>query len=117
MKEKKIKGKWWDISVDGEMKEIQAKKGTWELDPAGYFLIKVNREAETIEVGFCTNDHKLRAKIVGKHPIELYYTLVREGMITRLDHAADVGVELQKAYLALKNNLEYVQDSELALSG
>ena len=54
---------------------------------------------------------------MGKHPIELYYTLVREGMISRLDHAADVGVELQKAYLALKNNLEYVQDSELALSG
>ena len=31
----------------------------------------------------------------------------------RMDHAAYLGRELQKAYIALKNNLEYVQDDEL----
>ncbi|MBL7160297.1 MAG: hypothetical protein ISS93_00400 [Candidatus Aenigmarchaeota archaeon] len=115
MGEEKIAGKWWDISVAEGMKEFQAERGEWVLDPNGYFLIRVNHQDGTIEVGFCTNDHKLRAKITGKHPIEIYFTLIKEGMISRLDHAADMGVELEKAYLALKRGLEYVQDSELEL--
>jgi len=111
----KIKGKWSDISVESGAKTIQAKKSPWVLDEKGYFLIRVNQEQQQIEVGYCTNDHKLKAKVVGKHPIEICHTLIREGMVSRLDHAADLGIELEKAYLALKHGTEYVQDSEITI--
>ncbi|MEA3346473.1 MAG: DUF4346 domain-containing protein [Candidatus Auribacterota bacterium] len=34
-------------------------------------------------------------------------------MVSRLDHAAYLGKEIEKAIIALKNELLYVQDKEL----
>ena len=38
---------------------------------------------------------------------------IREKYISSLQHAGDMGIELCKAELALKNNLNYVQDKDL----
>jgi dihydropteroate synthase len=111
----KIKGKWRDISAPDKIKEIRASKEKWVQDPAGYLLIRINRKTKSIEAGFCTNNHNLSLKVVGKHPIDIYHTLIKHGLISRLDHAADIGVELEKAYLALKYGLNYTQDSELKI--
>ena len=113
---KKLKG-FQQIEVEDNIEEFQATYSPreWKQDPIGYFLIKLNRENQTIEVGFCNNEHKVIKKIIGKHPIEIYYTLIRNNLISKLEHAADMGVELEKAYIALKNNLEYIQDVELPL--
>ena len=116
-KEKKIKGKWWDISVPEKIDEIEAKRCIpWKQDPAGYFLIKVDCEGQKIELALCNNEHKIVKKIVGKHPIEIYQTLIKQGMISQMDHAADMGVELEKAFIALRQGIKYVQDSELDFS-
>ena len=40
---------------------------------------------------------------------------VREKYISSLQHAADMGIELCKAELALKNDLKYIQDKDLTL--
>ena len=43
-------------------------------------------------------------------------TLIKEKIIYQaLQHAGDMGIELCKAELALKNNLNYVQDKDLNL--
>ena len=56
-------------------------------------------------------------KVSGNKPIDIYQTILnKEKLDIRKDHASYLGRELQKAYLALKNNLEYVQDDELNLN-
>ena len=87
------------------------------LDDAGYFLIKLYRKNKSIVVGFCKERNKISLKIVGKKPIDIYHTIInKEKLPIRKDHAAYLGKELQKAYIALKYNLEYVQDKELDFS-
>ena len=51
--------------------------------------------------------------IKGKSAIEIVNTLIREGFISSLQHAADMGIELQKAELSLKYGFKYVQDKDL----
>ena len=55
------------------------------------------------------------AIITGNTAIEIVNTLIREKYISTLQHAADMGIELCKAELALKNKLDYVQDKDLEI--
>ena len=92
----------------------------WVMDPKGYFLIAIDRKNNLLRVGYCkfsklgnspVND--MVAEIEGKTAIEIVNTLIKENYISSLQHAADMGIELSKAELALKNNLNYVQDKDL----
>jgi len=86
----------------------------WRLDPKGYFLIRVNKELGKIEAAYCDiKENKVRKILRGDTSIEVYTAILKEDLITMLDHACDVGVELEKAYRALKEGREYTQDSEL----
>tara|TARA_B100000029_G_scaffold378342_1_gene373080 strand:- start:266 stop:553 length:288 start_codon:yes stop_codon:yes gene_type:complete len=93
------------------------------MDPKGYFLINVDRERKIIRVGYCIfsklgNDpiHDMISEITGKNALEIVNTLIREKYISSLQHAADMGIELHKAEIALKYNLEYIQDSDIKIS-
>lgn len=46
----------------------------------------------------------------GATPTALYATVIAEGLISRLDHAAYIGRELARAEHALRTGGEYVQD-------
>ncbi len=85
------------------------------MDEKGYFLIRVNQDEKEIEVAFCSELNKIAATITGTKPLEIYQTIIKQGFISRMDHAAYLGRELQKAYLALQKNIPYVQDDELNL--
>ena len=90
------------------------------MDPKGYFLIAIDREKKLLKVGQCTF-RKLGKKrvsdmvsiISGKTAIEIVNTLIRNKYISSCQHAADMGIELCKAELALRYNLNYVQDKNL----
>lgn len=87
------------------------------IDGKNYFLIRLDRENKNIEVGFCKEKNKVVLKVTGKKPVDIYQTMInKEKLPIRKDHAAYLGRELQKAYIALKNDLEYVQDEELDLN-
>jgi len=115
-----IKGKWWDIKKEGAMPVIPAKYDRlkdWKMDPKGYFLIKIYPETKEIGAGFTTSpDNILRAEIRGKTALEVVNTIIREEMISSLQHAADMGIELCKAEIALKKGIKYVQDDPLDLN-
>ena len=92
------------------------------MDPKGYFLIDIDKENMMLRVGYCeftklgnnpVND--MVAIISGTTAIEIVNTLIRENYISSLQHAADMGIELCKAELALKYNLKYTQDKDLIL--
>ena len=87
----------------------------WKMDLLGYFLIRVNKEDKLLELGFCKENNVIDVIITGKIPQEIYYTAIKKNLLSKLEHAAYLGKELEKAYLALKYNLKYVQDEELKL--
>lgn len=102
-------------------KNVKVIKGSyhkykdWHMDEKGYFLIRINKEKKEIELGFCKKSNIVELIIIGKNPQEIYYTAVKEKLMSRMEHAAYLGKELEKAYLALKYDLEYVQDEELII--
>jgi len=119
-----IKGRWYDINNKVE-KRITAKYHKikdWVMDPKGYFLIAVDKKNDLLRVGYCkftklgnspVND--MVAEVTGKTAIEIVNTLIKEQYISSLQHAADMGIELCKAELALKYNLQYIQDKDLII--
>ena len=54
-------------------------------------------------------------EVQGKTSIEIINTLIKQKFISSLQHAGDMGIELCKAELALKYNLEYIQDKDLKI--
>ena len=123
-KDESIKGVFYKINKKIE-KRITAKYHKikdWVMDPKGYFLIAVDKKNNLLRIGYCKftklgNDpvNDMVAEIVGKTAIEIVNTLIKENYISSLQHAGDMGIELCKAELALKNNLVYVQDKDLNL--
>ena len=119
-----IQGRWWKIN-NNITKSISAKYDKikdWKMDPKGYFLIKIDKEYNLIRVAYCVfvklgNDpiHDMKAEVTGRTAIEIVNTLINEGYISTLQHSADMGIELHKAQLALKYNLEYIQDKEIEI--
>jgi len=86
------------------------------LDPAGSFKIRV-------EHGINPNNGKIVVThfkktvpdltIVGRYTKEISDELVRQGVVTRLEHAVYLGAELQKAEIAMITGKDYVQDFDL----
>jgi tetrahydromethanopterin S-methyltransferase subunit A len=123
-KEKVINGKWFKINKKIK-KRIKAKYHRikdWVMDPKGYFLIAIDREKKVLKVGYCIfkklgnkpiND--MISVVSGKTAIEIVNTLIKYKYISSLQHAADMGIELCKAEIALKYNLEYIQDKDLEI--
>lgn len=103
------------MKVGYKMEEIDIFnfKQNWKLDPKGYFLIKINRDKKIIEVGHCLENNNVLKVFKGKNPEEIMYKIIDENIITLLDHAAYLGKELQKAYIALNHGFKYTQDSNL----
>ena len=119
-----IKGRFYKINKKIKKKIIAKyhKIKDWVMDPKGYFLIDIDKEDRLLRVGYCKftklgNDpvNDMVAIISGKTAIEIVNTLIRENYISSLQHAADMGIELCKAELALKYHLKYIQDKDLIL--
>ena len=85
----------------------------WHPDPKGYFLIRINEKKKRIEAGFCTYKHVIIKMVYGSNAMEIYNTIIKKRMISRLEHAAYLGKELYKAELALKYGKRYRQEFPL----
>ncbi len=114
----------------------QYSKRPLELDPAGYFVIFVDREKQLICAKHFTNIIDERGLAIdpdtgkpipakgatkreatqiftGRTAKELCIAIFEKAQpcpVSKLDHAAYIGREAQKAEQALVHNLEYVQD-------
>ena len=123
-KSKIIQGRWYKINKKIEKRIIAKyhKIKDWVMDPKGYFLIEIDRKEKLLRVGYCkfkklgnkpVND--MVSIVSGKTAIEIVNTLIRNKYISSLQHAADMGIELCKAELALRYKLDYIQDKDLEL--
>ena len=117
-----IHGKWYKINkkIKTRIKAKYHKIKDWVMDPKGYFLIAIDRKKKLLRVGYCIftkignkpiND--MVSVISGRTAIEVVNTLIKYKYISSHQHAADMGIELCKAELALKYKLDYVQDKDL----
>lgn len=79
-------------------------------DPAGYFVVYVDRLRKTLSLEHFRNDGVLDRIYEAKTSAELYIPVIEEGLLTRLDHAAYLGRELARAENALKDGKDYIQD-------
>ncbi len=79
-------------------------------DKAGYFRITIGERGITAE-HFNSKDEPLRV-IEGSGARSICLTLIRNGWVSKLDHAAYLGRELTRAELALRNGNEFVQDAD-----
>ena len=124
-KKKIIKGRWHDINIKIK-KRITAKYDKikdWIIDPKGYFLIDIDRKKKFLKVGYCKS-RKIKNKqidemvsiVSGKTALQVVNTLIKHKYISTLQHAADMGIELNKAEIAMKYNLKYIQDKDLLLN-
>lgn len=86
----------------------------WHLDPAGCFRITITHEEirnAALVPGRIVAESK-NATIAGNTAKEVLDTILRLGLVSRLDHAAYLGRELMKAELALKFKRSYSQDDK-----
>ena len=92
---------------------IHAKKHRWRWiqDPKGFFHIRINSKKGELQARWSTyKERKVVKKIVvGKRPDRIYHAIIDKGLISRLEHAAYLGKELQRAFDCLKSGRRYVQ--------
>jgi tetrahydromethanopterin S-methyltransferase subunit A len=80
-------------------------------DPAGYFVIYVDRGRGLLSLEHYLNDGLLDVVIEGANAAELYTPAIDRGLISRLDHAAYLGRELARAEASLNSGEPFVQDA------
>lgn len=79
-------------------------------DPNGYLVIYPDRRRRLLVLEHYANTGVLTQVIEGVTSTALYGTVIAQGLISRLDHAAYLGRELARAEYALATGESYVQD-------
>lgn len=97
-KRRREEGPWPDEYVRAR------EESEWGLDPKGCFRIWIHDD-------YIVANHP-RTTIVGRGAREIMDTIIRHDLVSRLDHAAYLGRELQKAELAIKYGRSYAQEDE-----
>lgn len=112
----------WFLMKEVETIEAKAEK-KMTFDEKGFFVIMVKEEKIIVEHYLNVQKEgnleietgNLNKIITGTSSKSICDTIIKEGLISRLDHAAYLGRELQKAEIALENNLEYEQCEPIQL--
>ena len=93
------------VPIPGRLPEVMVS------DPAGYFVIYVDRRAGMLSLEHFHNTGVLNLVVEGSTAAELYITAIERDLVTRLDHAAYLGRELARAEESLHTGHPYVQDA------
>lgn len=93
---------------DEPMKFIRDKKGSFKISVDYGTTVKSSR---IIATHFKKNNADL--VIVGNSAKEIYEEIISKKLVTRMEHAAYLGSELQKAQIAMITGKEYIQDFDL----
>ncbi len=102
------------VNVNG-VTEIFSEDGFGhaKLDPQGFFKIGIDRDRSLIIAVY--QGRKGSIVIKGATAEAVAKKIIDLGLISQLDHAAYIGMELQKAEIALRLNKSYIQDEPFPL--
>lgn len=96
--------------ISNAPKILASEPKTFKMDKAGYFVVIPSPEKKIIIVEHYDYDNKLLHIIEGEDAPSIYSTIIENGWVTELSHAAYLGRELAKAEISLKHGFKYVQD-------
>jgi tetrahydromethanopterin S-methyltransferase subunit A len=100
--------------IASRVRRIQARAPKkLRLDKAGFFIVLPQAATGLIICEHYENSGRLAHVIEGRQAAVIAATVVEEGLVTQLDHAAYLGRELAKAEVALKTGAYYEQDAAL----
>ncbi|MCL4476206.1 MAG: DUF4346 domain-containing protein [Nitrospirae bacterium] len=109
---KKKPGKFDKAPILKKVSRIEAQRPEkLILDPSGFFIIYPKKEEGKIYLEYYRADGTLNEIIFGEDPVLIASTAIERNLVSRLDHAAYLGRELEKAYLSMIYGFKYVQDS------
>lgn len=117
IKDKVLKDEPYDKDLEKSVKviEVRKKKEYYSADPKGCFKILLDRDNKEIVLiyypTYKLNEPRLILK--GKDALSLCKEVIKRNLISKLEHAGYLGLELQKAEIALRLGKSYVQDSNL----
>ncbi|MHA1647861.1 MAG: dihydropteroate synthase-like protein, partial [Promethearchaeota archaeon] len=100
------------VSFDEPIKQIDFKDQPAIMDPKGYFKIYIDEKKNHIMITHFNNSVKFKdatLTLAGDNAESLYKTIIKSGLVSRLDHAAYLGKELVEAELALNLGMPYSQ--------
>jgi len=92
------------------------QKRPYPFDSRGYFVISVDKK--DIVAKLYSNEGKFLQEfrcngLEEKAAIKMYNNMISAEAVSEISHAFDLGAELQKAEIAIKHNLKYIQDKDL----
>ncbi len=93
--------KYYQKIIDLEQKQY--------YDPVGNFLIEI-QDGNIVVSRTTPGSGEIVACYSGKDPLRLSREICANSPAIQADHAAYLGIELQKAWLAIREGLNYVQD-------
>ncbi|MEK6871776.1 MAG: hypothetical protein AABX16_02635 [Nanoarchaeota archaeon] len=94
------------VKQNREIIDCDALTFPWRKDPAGYFLVKL--EKGLICCGFVNNRHEIIVEFRGRDPDKIIKEIVRRNLCDR-DHIGYIASELMIAHDCLIHNKKYVQ--------
>lgn len=98
------------IQTDANDLLIATRPKRLVLDKKGFFVILPNKEENKIYVEVYENSGKRLRTVVGRDAATIYSTIIGQGFVSKLDHAAYLGKELTRAEYSLKYDIPYIQD-------
>jgi tetrahydromethanopterin S-methyltransferase subunit A len=99
-----------------QVERLQARAPkTLHLDKAGFFVVLPQAATGLIICEHYENSGRLAHVIEGRKAALIASTVIQEGLVTQLDHAAYLGRELAKAEIALQTGSHYEQDAGLGI--
>jgi tetrahydromethanopterin S-methyltransferase subunit A len=102
--------------VAPRVERLQARAPkTLRLDKAGFFVVLPQAGTGLIICEHYENSGRLAHVIEGRQAAVIAATVIQEGLVTQLDHAAYLGRELAKVEIALKTGSHYEQDAALGI--
>lgn len=121
--DKLLKTKPEEFSMDAisikRIEEINAHSAEIMRDPNGYFVISIDKQRKKIILEYYKNG-KIDKKIIGNNAKEICDTIIKLNLVgdfeQKLGHLTYLGREAQKAEIALRNNFDYEQDSDLIIT-
>lgn len=84
-----------------------------EYDPLGFWVLTLDREANQIVARHHLPDNTPAHEIRARTAEGILQSMLRNGLVSQIDHAGYLGVELGKAEAALRLALNYEQDQPL----
>lgn len=98
-------------SIDIVKEEDSKNNNILNKDPNGSIIIETkDNKIIVTHLGF---EGEILDRFESTTAIDAYKILSKEMKISIIEHALDIGCELQKAEIAIKQKLDYIQDKEL----